>query len=315
MAHRIHVIVTCTQSKRVAPAPELLVRNLPQQSSVQKRCSDWTRRLAKSTEPATPARDLYCGDHWSVALDLEKPTATGKVQLWIISAGHGLVRADDEIQSYGAAFATGGEDSVASGKEGVSEWWRVLTNGNLAPAKKGPQSLRALASGDRGSSILIAASPSYLAAVGEDIAAAAKCLSDPDRMIIVSAGGRADSGILAPYLLRVDARLQQTLGGAMQSLNVRIARDLLRRRRKPGLSLASARRTYDRIQSDLAEYKYPERQPLTDREVLSFIEGELRKNPDATRSRLLRQLRDSGKACEQHRFSKIFSTAGVGLYD
>ena len=49
------------------------------------------------------------------------------------------------------------------------------------------------------------------------------------------------------------------------------------------------------------------RTPMTDDEVLSFIHAESAGNAIASRSRLLRTLRDSGKACEQARFGRLYS--------
>ena len=45
---------------------------------------------------------------------------------------------------------------------------------------------------------------------------------------------------------------------------------------------------------------------MADDEVLRFIHLELKKDPSAKCTRLLRRLRDSGRACEQARFKGLF---------
>ena len=47
-------------------------------------------------------------------------------------------------------------------------------------------------------------------------------------------------------------------------------------------------------------------QPVPDEQVADFIKRKLRKQPEVTASPLLRSLRESGLACEQKRFGRIF---------
>ena len=45
---------------------------------------------------------------------------------------------------------------------------------------------------------------------------------------------------------------------------------------------------------------------MADQEVRAFVRDRLADDPQATHTRLLRELRDSGRACEQQRFAGLF---------
>jgi len=46
--------------------------------------------------------------------------------------------------------------------------------------------------------------------------------------------------------------------------------------------------------------------PTTDDEVRRYIRDELKRHPSMKHTSLLRQFRDSGRACEQGRFRRLF---------
>lgn len=302
MAERIHVVVTCTHSKRRDPAAGLRFRALSGEADVSNRCYAWYKRLSEDPSETVPARDLYKGGHWAVALDMER----AGIEVWVASAGYGLLSLDDAIKPYAATFTTRHPDSVCKSREEAQGWWEQLGRHAGPRSPESPRTLRALIAGDAACNLLVAASPPYLQAMESDLAAAIQESQDLDRILVVSAGSRGAGGPLADVQLRVDARVQAKLGGAMQSLNVRVARDILEITDGTALSRAAIQAHYTDLQAGLAEFKYPERRKLTDEEVIAFIEVQLRTDPRATQSPLLRALRDSGQACEQSRFATIF---------
>jgi hypothetical protein len=120
--------------------------------------------------------------------------------------------------------------------------------------------------------------------------------------MVVSAGAR-NPGKLGGVLVPGDARLQTFLGGTRQALNVRIAAHLvsagIRSRTEAGRQLACLLEQ----QPPLTRY---ERKKLSDAEVLALIKSGLDQSPGTSASRLLRQIRDAGYACEQRRFGHLF---------
>jgi hypothetical protein len=54
-----------------------------------------------------------------------------------------------------------------------------------------------------------------------------------------------------------------------------------------------------------------DRDRMSDEDVRSFIRDQIDANVSATKSLLLRELRDSGRACEQARFGRLYKEVAV----
>ena len=73
----------------------------------EERCRMWTTRLEDDTVAPIAAHDLYCGDHWAVAKGLAAGAQSRRVELWVASAGYGLVPASAPLKPYAATFTPG----------------------------------------------------------------------------------------------------------------------------------------------------------------------------------------------------------------
>jgi hypothetical protein len=132
-------------------------------------------------------------------------------------------------------------------------------------------------------------------------------LGDPDKLSIFSAGTDSLPG-LDEHLIPMDARLQAIAGGARRSLNTRLARKALLELRKTGPTHAALSRKFKRLLAQQPQLTSYGRAQMTDEEVKRFIEIAIKAEPKRTFSPLLRQLRDSGFACEHRRFASLFRT-------
>jgi hypothetical protein len=159
-----------------------------------------------------------------------------------------------------------------------------------------------LTAADSAAGFLLVLSASYLQACRDDITAAIELVRDPDRLMVVSAGAR-NPGQLTNLLVPADARLQACLGGTRQALNIRIAAYLAT------AGIRSRAEATDHL-TQLLEEQPPitsyGRKKLSDREILALIKDGLAQTPGASASRLLRQFRDAGYACEQARFGHLY---------
>ena len=296
----MHVVVTCAHRKTRPVPPSLQLGDLARRSR-RFSADKWVARLEGAETPTVPARLLYAGEHWDVARGIEGSERDGsRASVWVSSAGYGLIPIDAEVRPYSATFSSGHQDSVPGGRAGAADWWAALAAWP-GPAKA-PRTLRDLAARQRGARFLVVLSPPYLSAARADIAAAASAAPD-GAVSIISAGSRS-LGELQDLLLPADARLQAALGGTRQSLNARIAAHLVE----------SGADTHEGMRDHLASLlrRQPpvpvfDRLPLTDAEVRGFIRARLRGDGSATHSRLLRELRVSGRACEQGRFAALFA--------
>jgi hypothetical protein len=296
----MHVIVTCTNRKS-RPVPDRFHLGSVPVADTDERAHNWICRLSDTSySPLVAARDLYAGEHWAVACSLPDLAGGKLIRLWACSAGYGLIPAEAPLRPYAATFTGGHPDSVPGGVDGATAWWHALSLWE-GPSSSQPRSIRELAAKEPTASFLLALSATYLDACREDIVAASNLVRDPDRFLVVSAGGR-DRGLLTDFMAPADARLQALLGGTRQALNARIAAHLL----SAGIvSRAGATRHLNRLLAQQPSVPRYERKKLSDAEVLALIADGLARSPGASASRLLRQFRDAGYACEQARFGRL----------
>jgi hypothetical protein len=305
----VHVVVTCSNRKRLPAPPSLTARTLPH-LPLSERANEWIRRLEGSGAPLVGALDLYAGEHWSVvrALPSVATDARTPIELWILSAGYGLIRADAKLRPYAATFSSGHADTVtANGYR--RQWWQMLAQW-VGPDQGAPRSLAELAEQDPNAIVIVALSPPYLDACSDDLTAATAVLRRPVQLSVICTG--APRTTLPDHMLPGDARLQHVLGGTRQALNVRILAHLLHEHGGP-LTCDEAADTLDRLLSRQPPIHRHDRRSCSDAEVADFIRGQLRRDPSLSHSRLLRQFRDDGNACEQSRFVSLFAAEKAHL--
>jgi hypothetical protein len=299
----VYVIVTCTNRKSLPVPSEVRLGSMSGQSVAQ-RVRAWIARLSTySSVPLSTAIDLYAGEHWAIARSMQGLGAGHQIQLWVCSAGYGLIPATASVRPYAATFSAG-PDSVPGGADGARQWWQALAEWE-GPEQGHPRTIQALAAANPSASILIAVSAVYLRACRDDIDAAAGELPDLDRIMVVSVGTR-HPGPLAELMIPADARLRIALGGTLQALNARIAARLL----AEGITSRAEAVQYmtDLLASQPSVQVY-DRKKLSDQEISAWIAGRLAQAPT---SRLLREFREAGYACEQQRFARLHGrVAGV----
>lgn len=301
---QVRVVVTCTRRK-TRPIPRALhMRNVPG-ARLSTRFRNWTERLTSAAARSVPALDLYAGEHWTIARHLcGEAEMPAKVDLWVCSAGYGLIPVDAPIAPYSATFVPGDPDSVPGG---AAAWWAAL--GDWDGPAGGARSFVQLAAANPSARLVVVLSAAYLRACHHDIRQAADKLTDPVGLSIISAGTKHDRD-LADFLLPADARLQSALGGTLQALNIRAAEYLL------AVGLVDHEEMNAGLERLLAEQPPPrhyDRRRATDAEVRHFIRDHLRAEPPPTHTRLLREFRDAGYACEQGRFAALFATENLRL--
>lgn len=295
----MHVIVTCTSRKTLPVPPRLRLDNVPD-GTLARRAQEWIGRLGGAGGAAVvKAGDLYAGEHWTVARSLPATVRHANVRLWVCSAGYGLIPVDARVHPYAAAFS-GPSDRVPGGAGGARQWWDALASWE-GPAPGQPRSIRSLVASDPAASFVLALSAAYLGACREDIAAAAAQAPAPDRFMVVSAGA-GFSGDAAGWMVPASARLQTLLGGTRQALNARIAEHLL----AAGVtSRTEASRYLSKVLAEQPPVRRYDRKKLTDEEACAMIASRLDEVPGLSASRMLREFRDAGYACEQQRFGLL----------
>ena len=231
----VNVVVTCTKDKRYPVADECQLRNIPA-GTLRERMQEWHTRTNRHWRSHVPVKDLYAGDHWANVRSFE--SSYFDIDIWVCSAGFGLIRFDDEIAPHAATFSKSHADSVAATLSdeargtAAKTWWHATETRWKSHFKERPRSLTALMATYPKRSLLVVASENYLAAIADDLRQGVDNLADPDSLSIVCAGARSIDG-LDRNLVPCDARLQAATGGARRSLNTRLAHKILRESRQP----------------------------------------------------------------------------------
>jgi hypothetical protein len=311
MAKAINIVVTCTSRKTRVPPARFHLREV-RGRSIEERAQKWIDRLSVNGEADIPALQLYCGEYWSVARSLPAAARDAGIaaRIWICSAGYGLISPQSEICPYSATFAPCERDSVTRGFDSESkritaqQWWKTLARWS-GPTGTELRNITAIARRYPRVPLLVVASSDYLHAIEQDLIGAAGLLANSSLLLIASAGMRT-FGKLTDHLLPCDARLQSCLGGTRGSLNIRIAKRLLQYMGRGPISLEQQKSQLRRLLNKQRPIEQYRRRVLTDEHIREFICLELKRNSGASRSLLLRKLRDSGRACEQSRFAGLY---------
>jgi len=300
----VRIVASCTERKRASVRQDLRLRAFSE-PDLAARAQQWLAALEGSPALAKPARELYGGEHWKLVLEIEDQIrAHGDIDLYVASAGYGLVSADSALKPYSATFATGQPDSVTRrSTDDPRDWWDTLCSSGPAPT-----SLQQLAT--RAESLVVIASAKYLRAMLPDVLRARDALTS-DRLIVFSG---SDLPQLGPSLIRVDDRVQVALKkdptsdqvrGTKQGLAARTAKHLLNGARDWPPRASELAQAYSELVTGVERPPPLNRTRHEDEPILTFIRNALDENPRAGWTRLLKAWRASGQACEQKRFRRL----------
>jgi hypothetical protein len=302
-----HIIVTCSNRKREAVPSRLRARSLRAQR-VEDRIQEWVHRVESVPAGRVAATDLYVGEHWRLVSALPDTARTrGRVDLWVVSAGYGLIKSGTPVKPYSATFSSSQLDAVVRIQKGSSprdllqHWWEGLAE--WRPTEMESRSIAAVATEDPDAAFLVVASPPYLHACAGDIRRAFDRVHDQSTFIVLSVGGSTE-GISVPNVLPAEARLQGAVGGTLGALNGRLAHLILRSFPVSDLRFGGVEALFASLLAELPARPRHGRAVSTDDQVKAFIRNSI--GPMTSASGLLRRYRDAGRACEQSRFRRIY---------
>jgi hypothetical protein len=308
----VRIVASCTHGKRLPAPPDLRLGSISNRS-LAGRLVMWKNRLQQSRAMPVAAVDLYRGQHWAVVREL--PAAAQAVgyqaDLWVASAGYGLVPVEARVRPYSATFAASEKDSVWRPGDGnrrtvLRTWWNGMQE-MPGPDTGAPRSLTALAGFAVDAVILVIASPAYIAAMADDLAGVRARLTDPQRLIVVSSRHGSLPDWLKPHLVPSEAPLSGVFGGSRGSLHARTARRVLQEAATVPLRAEILRSHYERLLGAVESATLPSRSKLSDEEVRRFIREALAENHGLSCTAALRSLRTTGQACEQRRFAGLYA--------
>jgi hypothetical protein len=265
--------------------------------------------------PSIGARELYVGSHWQESMECERVASTQgfETDLWVLSAGYGLISANEPVAPYAASFAAGVDSiqnlawpSEFSSRRKALEWWELL---HRHRDREGLRRFISLAG--TGNPLLVILSREYFSAVEPEIV---DLISAGVNVLIVSAGLYRNIGSVAPvvrpHVLPFSDSFKQVddyLNKTNVSLNARLATWLVRNHGEilhGGIDIVHP--VLLEILGSLPAMNRKDVNRMSDEEVLEFIRGNYSETYSSA-TQLLRLLRDvEGMSCEQKRFGALF---------
>lgn len=295
------VIVPCSSRKSTRPGLQTTAVSLPQgnQNEVE---TAWLERL-KGAPQVCRAGSLYAGR--AIRLGKDAAAFTGG-DLFIVSAGLGLVPAEQIVPSYGLTVSGRGPESIGPRIRGhfdIESWWEIVSRGPFSTA------FCSIFRKELDLPVLIALTKPYarlLAPVLDRLEA-----RELERVRIFGTGlTEALSERVCRQVLPYDARLENVLPGTKadfpQRALLHFAGEGLGA--NPSGNVSEHRAWVEVAFAGQAAPIRPARPRLSDARIIELIAKHL---PE-TRAvgRLLRVLRDhEGVACEQARFTRLYRTA------
>ena len=306
----IALLVSCTKKKRIPVSDELRFSSL-ERKSVHQLAKDWFDRTQRA-KTCCPANKLYCGPSWSASLDA---LAVGLkrfslIDLYIVSAGFGLLRFDDSLPSYSAAFSCGVDQIAKQVASGDSiqikhrSWWREINK------VRGTMASRAFNEIVNHDYIIVAAGTEYIQAMKDDLEKMVKLLEN-DHLYIISTGTKAEKldSAAASCLLPINSSAERIFGRPRLTLNQRILKWLVsevfpvhKRNREDVIDTVRDYLKKNQIE-DMNMYNRPFHKK-SDEEIKDWISN-FNKNSIQPKTRLLKLFRKKA-SCGQSRFYCLF---------
>jgi len=293
------ILVPCSSRKFVQPAVAATAVALPKgaQAVVE---TAWAR-IAADLAADRPASELYGGRGFGLA---KTAAALASADLYVVSAGLGLVHSERAIPSYGVTVSDRGDQAIARrvvGRFDPVSWWATVSGSGYS------ERLAEVTQRHRGL-LLVALTAPYAAMIGAELASL-----PPKELARLRLFGHGLAGTLPKSLARsvmpYDGRLDAALPGTRTDFAQRALLHFCQH--VPVDGSLGAHRCAEAVQDHLAVYVAPTprvRPRRSDAEMIALIGGHLKSTKGV--GRILRLVRDSdGLACEQARFSRLYQLA------
>lgn len=307
----INLITTCTNGKN---SDSKAILSLSQFSSGRTPSyvllNSWCNAVNEAilTSATVCAEDLYKGGHWATAKAILKQY---HVDLWILSAGLGLLHHKDKVIPYKATFALGYEESIPTysheyvGKTFHRTWWKELSQRSSFKSQH-PTSITELMKKKNKDFFIICGSPDYINAIELDVINGLEYLLNPKNQVLIITSKKINVR-LEGYLFKTSQKMVQCLKCNMLMLNISMAKYIINEFLSSGsndLNEISVHIT-DKM-NDLPEREIIKGIRRSPEEVNHFILKMIHQEPGISATHALRTFRDAGNSFEEKRFRAAF---------
>lgn len=291
----IYLISNCTNAKRIESPSELILKNY--NTSLDETVTDWKLNLKKFEEQSIIAKNLYKGPSWKATLDVEESFLKKfEVNLLISSAGYGLINSKKEITSYNCTFSKGNENSIYKFDEisPTKLWWNKINENDTKTFLYDDV-------------VFVFVSYEYIIAMEEFLFEISQKVNG--NLFIVTSSSSEFPIKLQEFVLQFDARFNSYEKGTFISLTQRCMRWLSNEIVKNNLEFSHYifQQYINDFLSNYEKYISPKRIVLNKEELSLKIKNQILNDKVNSATQGLKQLRISGFACEQKRYSSLFN--------
>jgi hypothetical protein len=300
----ISILTICSNRKRFPVEEGMQGQNFASKE-LKTTADNWIRDRQKALHKVR-AEDLYCGRGFAEA---RKSAHHSGADLWVISAGFGLIRSSSKIAPYDLTIAPGAINSldnlVPKGQVCLTKWWSYINRGKTV------RTIRALVETAPSNTFVMTLTSRYLEMIKEDLLKMSDSNLKRVRIVGPPLSAISDERLKMVYL-PYDERLEAVgppYAGTRSDFPQRAGRHFVEKIWQPKLS-NSIRVHQKRVLNSLVGRKrpvIPSRRKLDDESIRKLI-GEHWKVTQGRSGWALRFFRDNlGVACEQGRFKHLFN--------
>lgn len=299
---KFSIITNCSSRKRdIGVAP--LMPSVSPSVSVSELVQSWVAEVQQSQVRVAPW-DLYQGRSISECRAAARLTGA---EFYVISAGLGLVHANDLVPNYSLTVSEGTgslQKWLQSQRGNSADWWTALCKGMESPY---PLSTLINSQGPN-SQHLIALPSGYLEMVAHDLEGVHDSRLQTLRIFTSEAGFKSLPKKLQSLVMPYDERLEgvDNHKGTRSDFPQRALKHFVAHLKGHELSLDSAKETVGAAMASAVKPTIPLREKAPDERIVELLRTHWHQH-EGSASKLLRFLRDDAKvACEQSRFSGIW---------
>lgn len=295
------LVTSCTQRKSVKGGIDLA--QLSQVHKIERLAEAW-QRLASQALPAGPAKSLYQGRSIT---DTAVAASHLGASWFVVSAGLGLIRSDQQVPAYECTVAAGSELSCRLKLSGATatHWWNTIT---ASQPIRLPRLIRE-------SYTLLALPGSYLRLIYDDLVRVSAAEAGQLRIFTSTAGSQFVPKHLADCVMPYDDRLEsiRSYAGTQSDFAQRALRHFVEALGATPLPLEAAR---DSVSTALAHRQGRPRSVgtrMSDDDIRRVLTVQWTRHAGSS-TRLLRYLRDEASiSCEQKRFGRLWRALAAEL--
>ncbi|HIP41050.1 MAG TPA: hypothetical protein EYG90_00880 [Campylobacterales bacterium] len=293
----IEIISSCTNSKTKMPDKTLTIEYYNKEKSLDEIIIIWKNIIKENEFNKYVTTDLYKGIGWRATLNTYNLfTDYYETELYIASAGYGLIQHSMKISSYDATFTPRTLNSIEKfNKDKISniKWWDNINTFQVD-------------SFSDESYIFVILPHNYLIATQNFIKKLIK--KHGKRVFIFRANQNEALSFMKKYTVEFDLRFNSYQTGTLSSLLSRsvlwLSKEIVEY--KIPFEHHLFQEHIENKMKNYPQYKMPKREQLSEEKLIEKIEKMISNDAITSASRGLKKLRESGIACEQKRFSSLF---------